>query len=607
MENERITEHIVRNHFQSDRIFKQGKVCIEEQRSSNTKISKLLKNASKKGEGKGYPEFIITYKDRDIIIVVECKAKIKEHALAEKDIQHYASFLCKEFDVIAIAVSGSMQNYKVSHFLHLQESYKADAFLGDKLLDLKNYEVSLLRNELKFNQEYHKLLEYSKKLNKKLHSTKYEIPENLRALLVSGILIGLQSNNFTVKGNDDAKKKPKILAEDLVKEITRILEKSNIGTSKIPNLKQAYSFITNHKQLCEDEDNLYELIEDIRTNVDSFIKTYRYFDVLGKFYIEFLRYANGDKALGIVLTPPHITEFFAEIAQVNKNSVVVDNCAGTGGFLISAMKKMVQDAKEDEKKIKNIKHKQLIGIENKAHVFALGVSNMFIHGDGKSNIYYNSCFDRIKIKENEKEKQEFITKIIRDKYKPNIGMLNPPYRTKKEGIQEWKFILNNLEMLSVGGKCIAIVPTSCVLAQHGEELELKQKLLKNHTLEAVFSMPEQLFYPIGVITSVVLIKAHIPHNDSYTYLGFYKDDGHVMRRHRGRLDYYNRWEKVKKEWINGFKKGQVKTGFSEVRKIKAEHEWCAEAYMKTDYSKLKREDFERVLQEYVGFKFLNDL
>ena len=29
-----------------------------------------------------------------------------------------------------------------------------------------------------------------------------------------------------------------------------------------------------------------------------------------------MRYANSDKGLGIVLTPPHITELFAEIAQV---------------------------------------------------------------------------------------------------------------------------------------------------------------------------------------------------------------------------------------------------------------------------------------------------
>lgn len=61
-------------------------------------------------------------------------------------------------------------------------------------------------------------------------------------------------------------------------------------------------------------------------------------DILGHFYGEFLKYTGGDKkALGIVLTPRHITELFALIANVNKKSTVLDICAGTGGFLVSAM------------------------------------------------------------------------------------------------------------------------------------------------------------------------------------------------------------------------------------------------------------------------------
>lgn len=58
MANERKTEIIVRNHFYQFLDF----IKIEEQTSDNPKIDKLLKTASKKGTGQGYPEFIITYK-----------------------------------------------------------------------------------------------------------------------------------------------------------------------------------------------------------------------------------------------------------------------------------------------------------------------------------------------------------------------------------------------------------------------------------------------------------------------------------------------------------------------------------------------------------------
>lgn len=51
----------------------------------------------------------------------------------------------------------------------------------------------------------------------------------------------------------------------------------------------------------------------------------------------FLNTSGDKKALGIVLTARQITELFALRANVNKDSWVLDICAGTGGFLISAM------------------------------------------------------------------------------------------------------------------------------------------------------------------------------------------------------------------------------------------------------------------------------
>lgn len=40
--------------------------------------------------------------------------------------------------------------------------------------------------------------------------------------------------------------------------------------------------------------------------------------------------------------------------------------------------------------------------------------------------------------------------------------------------------------------------------------------------------------------------------------------------------------------------------------VKAEDEWCAEAYMETDYSTLTTESFERELKKYVAFRILNE-
>lgn len=106
--------------------------------------------------------------------------------------------------------------------------------------------------------------------------------------------------------------------------------------------------------MARQEHVLRDLITSIDKNINDFKRSHEYYDVLGQLYTEFLRYANSEKGLGIVLTPPHITELFADLARVDKDSVVYDNCAGTGGFLISAMNKMVQDAHGDLNIIKRI-------------------------------------------------------------------------------------------------------------------------------------------------------------------------------------------------------------------------------------------------------------
>src|SRR5207302_696316 len=80
MANERKTEHYVRETLRRRGYFADGNITVEEQRSDNPKISKLLKIASKRGGGVGLPEFIITSGDYpELLIVIECKASVTSH------------------------------------------------------------------------------------------------------------------------------------------------------------------------------------------------------------------------------------------------------------------------------------------------------------------------------------------------------------------------------------------------------------------------------------------------------------------------------------------------------------------------------------------------
>jgi type I restriction-modification system DNA methylase subunit len=599
--NERKTESIVREHFSPFFNF----ITMEEQRSDNPKINKLLKNASKKGMGQGYPEFIITYKTNpDLLIVIECKADTAKHE-SKEHVQYaeyavdgvllYSSYLSKEYDVLAIAVSGeTKKNIKVSHFLHLKNEKKAVTIFDDKLLTPDEYLSAYLKSPEKFRQDYNKLLDFTKQINEKLHG--YKILESQRSLLISSILIALENPAF--KRSYASHKKPENLAASLVQTVSDELEMANIIGKKLENLNIQFGFIKTDMSLSRKENILKEIIDEIDENINTFIKTHQYFDVLGQLYIEFLRYANSDKGLGIVLTPPHITELFADLAQVNKNSVAYDNCAGTGGFLISAMKRMIVDAKGDLAKEKEIKTNQLIGTEYQSHIFALTVSNMYIHQDGKTNIINGSCFD------------DEIIDIVKSK-KPTIGLLNPPYKSnKKTDTDELEFVLNNLECLIDGGTCVAIVPAQSALALSGKTFEFKKKILEKHTLEAVLSMPDELFFnsKVNVVTCIMVFTAHKPHpKQKETYFGYYKDDGFVKRKNKGRIDALGEWEGIKEKWVSYFINRKAEAGFSVSKIITADMEWLAEAYMDTDYSKLSDEIFENAIMDFTSFLLTNRL
>lgn len=143
MSNEAKTMNIFRGFLRETGYYDNPDITVEEQKSDNKKIQKLLKNASKSGMGKGYPDFIITSaRDTSLVIVVECKADISKHVSATQDSFKdyavdgallYASFLAKEYDVVAIGFSGEDKNLvSLSHYIQICKTTKAHEYFGEK-------------------------------------------------------------------------------------------------------------------------------------------------------------------------------------------------------------------------------------------------------------------------------------------------------------------------------------------------------------------------------------------------------------------------------------------------------------------------------------------
>ncbi len=56
-----------------------------------------------------------------------------------------------------------------------------------------------------------------------------------------------------------------------------------------------------------------------------------------------------------------------------------------------------------------------------------------------------------------------------------------------------------------------------------------------------------------------------------------------------------------------FRNKEEKPRLSVLRSVQNTDEWCAEAYMETDYTKLSDSDFERKIKEYIAFTFMNNI
>jgi type I restriction enzyme M protein len=143
---------------------------------------------------------------------------------------------------------------------------------------------------------------------------------------------------------------------------------------------------------------------------------------------------------------------------------------------------------------------------------------------------------------------------------------------------------------------------SCATSSGAAAILVRERLLKEHKLTGVFSMPDDLFHPVGVITCIMVFEAHSPHPAGYkTFFGYFKDDGFRKTKNIGRVN-KGAWDATKAEWLSTYLNRETKTGMSVMRTVSASDEWCAEAYMETDYTKITQGDFESVLKDYIAFQ-----
>ena len=442
------------------------------------------------------------------------------------------------------------------------------------------------------------VLENTSKLNKLLHDN--GIPEKLRSQFVGTCLLALKEK-LKFKGLSTAQINAginEILASMLHNSLDRATKLSLLKTKILES--QSVSSIR--------AEEYHKILLFIKKNILPYINEYTSegHDILSYFFTTFNKYvAREDK--NQAFTPNHIAHFMCKVARLHRNTRVLDPTCGSGTFLVQAMSQILKDCETTSEK-RHVKEHQIYGIEFDENVYGLATTNMLIHGDGNSNIQMGSCFDK---------KQWIESANI------NLVLMNPPYNASKnqvpfsyarlfgtkstdptKGLGFVQYIAD-----TVGhGKLLTLLPMACALTSSTIITDFKRKMLQNHTLDAVFSLPPDMFYPGASAVAVCMVfNLGQPHpSDFETFFGYFREDGLEKRKGVGRVDINESWDNIESEWLSLYHHRSEVAGKSVNKIVSSADEWCAEAYMETDYSALSDDNFIEVMKSYAAFLTQNE-
>ncbi len=436
-------------------------------------------------------------------------------------------------------------------------------------MGLKNPHKLILRGEIVSETELTSIL---KQLNETFHAGG-KVRDTDRSLFFSGILIALRNNNF----RNQYKHTTAPDVEDTATTDATILEAHNLNKSlldaietelkrKVNNLskefnwRDRFSFISNIDYHLKEYINLISLIEN--KIFVPFINNEK-LDILGKAYKILLSRSGQAENKNIILTPDHIKSLMVKLARLNVDDVVIDTCMGSGGFLMEALEILSSLAQDDLEKQDYIRQNQLIGFENDSVLFALACSNMFLHGDGRSNLMFRSSLLSDTSQAIVNNRDAILLEKIREK-KPTKCIINPPY----EKTSPIDFTKQAIEYLEPNGKLIIIMPTP-TLRKYQEVDGKTEEILRMAKLDFVIKMPFNLFTEQGrsVNTSIFgFTKTKHNENDEVLFYNL-EEDGFESIQHKGRVDVANRWNDIENQIIDAIQNSREIKGISEKRKI----------------------------------------
>lgn len=364
--------------------------------------------------------------------------------------------------------------------------------------------------------------------------------------------------------------KPAFFVDDLEKYAWTLLMDPRMGNQERMNLySEALIKFSQAKQLPELFRGIFKsafLPYRSPETLGLFLKEIDYFDYshpeeLGNAYEYLLSIMSSQGDAGQFRTPRHIIDFIVDVVNPTKDDKVLDPACGTGGFLISSYKHILEqhdgrdDPKKTEKPLTPDQRRKLManfeGYDIDPTMVRIAQVNMYLHQFKNPKIFQ---YDSLSSEERWSDKFDVI-------------LANPPFMSPKGGIRphskfsvqssrsEVLFVDYIINHLRPKGRAGIIVPEGIIFQSANAYKELRKKLIEDG-LFAVVSLPSGVFNPYsGVKTSILLFDAELGRQQKEILFVRIENDGFDLGAQRREKSGSNLSEaaKVLLAWRNGKK------------------------------------------------------
>ena len=258
-------------------------------------------------------------------------------------------------------------------------------------------------------------------------------------------------------------------------------------------------------------------------------------DTKGDLFEHVLRQIRQAGELGQFRTPRHVIRAMVQLVDPRLGETVYDPAAGTAGFLVGAYDHIrlansspegIEEVETDGRTIRRglgdtlsraavrqLHEATFFGNDVDPRMVRLATMNLTLRGLDKVRILRRDALTRA-LDRAEKTELGLPAKGF------DVILANPPFsgRLDKDRIvedvkvgrttqTELLFLQYMLNHLKEGGRCGVVVPEGVLFGSTGAHRELRRKLVENHTVEAVLSLPGGVFNPYsGVKTSLLVFR-----------------------------------------------------------------------------------------------------